>query len=141
MITKFLGRTISHLMSRISGAFLSPWVRIATIFVAEARLAIDGSNLSFTPKPRLKSGWLTRAHRSDLSFRLSAVELIELRRGDIPSPLARYFNIPFTRFAHRAPSSIRQCSFVRRRSDTMPRIRAQSIELREELKEMVSKAA
>jgi len=77
--------------------FFTPWARIPLIFVAEGALTIAERRISFAGRRRRVFGWRMVGVRSDLSFEYSASEIAAVEVADIPSPVARFFNIPFTR--------------------------------------------
>jgi hypothetical protein len=131
-----LGNDVTHIRG-----ILTPWMRIATVFVAEGALVIDGASVSFAPKARLRFGWLTRRLRSDLSFRFSAPELAGVEAANIPSPFARFFDIPFTRIRTVHPAPLDNFLLCVGGRISMPRIREQSLQLREMLQKMVVRSA
>jgi hypothetical protein len=119
---------------------LTPWTRIPTIFVAEGILTIADHNIAFVPRRRFRFGWRILGLRSDLSFEFLASELTAVEAADIPSPVLRYFDIPFTRIrTMRAPPLDNFLISLAARA-AMPRVRTQSFELQEQLKALASRS-
>jgi hypothetical protein len=141
LATKLLGRfDFPDDVAHIRG-LLMPWARIPLIFVAEGALTVDGHSAAFVGRRRRVFGWRTVGIRSDLSFAYSVSEIISVEAADMASPVARFFDIPFTRMrtAHPAPlDNFLLCVGGRL---SMPTIRAQSIELRHRLQEMARRSS
>lgn len=138
--TKLLGRyNFRNDAAHIRG-FLIPCARIPLIFVAEGALTLTEHRVAFAGRRRRVFGWRVVGVRSDLSFEFAANEIIAAEVADVPSPVARFFNIPFTRIR-----TVREAPFdnfllcVGGRV-SMPRIRAQSLELRHALQAMATKS-
>jgi hypothetical protein len=118
---------------------IMPWARIPLIFVAEGALTVDG-RVAFVGRRRQVFGWQTVGVRSDLSFEYSASEIVSVDAADMASPVAKFFDVPFTRMrtAHAAPlDNFLLCVGGRL---SMPTIRAQSLALRHRLQEMASRS-
>lgn len=139
LATKMLGRyDLDNNVTHIRG-ILTPWIRIATVFIAEGALSIDGTSVSFVPKARLRFGWVTRDFRSDLSFRFASSEIVSAESAHFPSPFAAYFDIPFTRVRTNQPAPLDNFLLCAGGRISMPGIRARSVELREELQQLLGK--
>jgi hypothetical protein len=120
-------------------SFFIPWVRLPVVFVAQGRLTVDRQTVAFTPRePRLFGGQLFGV-RSDLWFQYSGSELTAVEPADLGSPVAHFFDIPFTRIrtAHAPPlDNFLLCVGSR---FSMRRIRRQSLEMRHELLSLVGR--
>lgn len=122
--------------AHVRSAFI-PWARIPLIFVAQGRLSVDERAVLFSSRARSLFGWRIYGVRSDLSFRYPVSELTAVEPADMQSPVAHFFDIPFTRIrtAHAPPfDNFLLCVGGR---FAMPRIRKRSLELRHELLRLV----
>jgi hypothetical protein len=120
-------------------SFLMPWTRLPLVFVAQGRLTVDERTVAFTPRIHRIFGWRLFGVRSDLWFQYSASELAAVEPADLGSPVAHFFDIPFTRIrtAHAPPlDNFLLCVGGR---FSMPRIRKQSLELRRGLLSLVER--
>ena len=137
LATKLLGRFDLPQDAAQMRSFLMPWARLPLVFVAQGRLTLDVRTVAFTPREHRLFGWQLFGVRSDLWFQYSASELVAVEPADMGSPVAHFFDIPFTRIrtAHAPPlDNFLLCVGSR---FSMPRIRRQSLEMRQELLRLV----
>jgi hypothetical protein len=138
LLTKLLGTyQFPPNAVHIQGMF-APWIRIPTIFVAEGTLTMTGDNIAFAPRRRFRFGWRTRGALPDLPFELLAQEVKDVEAADIPSPVLRYFDIPFTRVRTVRAAPLDDFLVSAAAGAAMPRVRAQSLELRKQLQQCVN---
>jgi hypothetical protein len=111
----------------------TPWMRIPLIFVAQGGLTVDERAVVFTPRIQRLFGWRMHGVRSHLSFEYPGSELDAVEPADIQSPVAHFFNIPFTRIRTRHAPPLDNFLLCVGGRFAMPRIRKRSLELRQEL--------
>ncbi len=76
--------------------WLLPSRRIPVVAIASGLGRIDESKFSFRSKPFNIFGSTTK-NLMDLEFEISENELVSVTPASAPSPVIRYYNIPFTR--------------------------------------------
>ena len=139
LATKLLGRfDLPHDAAYVR-SFLIPWARLPLVFVAQGRLTVDQRTVAFTPRTHRLFGWRMFGVRSDLSFQYSASELAAVERADVGSPVAHFFDIPFTRIRTAHPPPLDNFLLCVGGRLSLPRIRKQSLELRHELLSLVDR--
>ena len=140
-VTRLIGRYDLPNDSPHARGVFAPWARIPLIFVAQGSLAVDERAVTFNPRVHRVFGWRMHGVRSELSFHYPTVELVGVEPADKQSPVAHFFDIPFTRIrtVHAPPlDNFLLCIGGR---FAMPRIRRRSLELRKELLNLVVKPA
>jgi hypothetical protein len=141
LLTKMLGRyKFPSGTSHISG-YVTPWMRVALIFVSEGALSIGDGRLSFQPERHRMFGWRMVNVRSDLAFDLPVGEIDMIEAADFSSPVAHLFDIPFTRVRTRLSPPLDNFLLCVGGRINMRSIRAQSIRLRSELLQLTEKTA
>jgi hypothetical protein len=111
---------------------LTPWMRIPVVFVSEGSLSV-GNRIVFTPQHHALFGWRMRNVRDELAFDLPASAISSIEPAAFASPVARLFDIPFTRVRTNSAPPLDNFLLCAGGRIALPRIRAQSLELREEL--------
>jgi hypothetical protein len=105
-------------------------MRIPIVYVAQGRLTITNSALRFRAAPPQMFGWQVLEVDSTLTFELTPRDIESVEPFTFPSPVARLFDLPFTRVRTTKPGlapDFLMCVGGRVR---IPRIRARSLELR-----------
>ena len=133
--TKLLGtygRSMEPGVAYLRGIWM-PWMRIPLIFVAQGRLALRGTGCEFVPHQRAPFGWRIRGGNPNLAFRLRPSEIVAVDPADFRSPVARLFDIPFTRVRTTQQGPTRDLLLCVGGRINVPRIRERSLELRRAL--------
>lgn len=112
---------------------LMPWTRVPLVCVAQGRLSLAGGRLAFAPTPFQAFGWLVRGTQRDLRWELGPSEIVAVEPADFSSPVARFFDIPFTRVRTGQPGLLGEFLLCVGGHVSMPKVRARSLELRRTL--------
>lgn len=133
LMTKMLGRFdlpdgVAHFRSAIM-----PWMRAPIVLVAQGKLEIDSHRIAFVPRPFRAFGWVVRDLRPDAAFEVPVPAITAVEPADVRSPVAQFFNIPFTRVRTTLPPPLDNILLCIGGRFSMPRIRERSIELRRAL--------
>ena len=94
--------------------FMAPWWRIPLIMTSAGRLRLENRTLSYEATP-----WelpFSRVYnlRSDWKFVLTAPDITAIEDFEAPSPVARYYNIPFAQRPHQQGRGVGRFLDVRR---------------------------
>jgi hypothetical protein len=111
------------------GVFMS-WMRIPIVYIAQGRLTITNTALRFRAAPPQMLGWQVLEVDSTITFELTPRDIQSVEPFTFPSPVARLFDLPFTRVRTTKPGlapDFLMCVGGRVR---VPRIRSQSVDLR-----------
>lgn len=108
---------------------LMPWMQIPIVYVSHGRLTI-ANTLRFRATPPRVFGWRVRDVDSTLTFELTPSDIRTVEPFTFPSPVARLFDLPFTRVRTTKPGLAHEFLICAGGRVLIPRIRAQSLELR-----------
>jgi hypothetical protein len=117
--------------------WLTPWMRIPLVFLAQGELTVGDRRIEFKPRHHSLFGWRMKDVRDDLAFDYTATELVAVESADFSSPVMRFFDLPFTRIRTRHAPPLDNFLVCAGGRLMVPRIRAQSLELRQELLALV----
>jgi hypothetical protein len=91
---------------------------------------MTGAALRFRAAPPHVFGWAVREVDSTLTFELTPSDIHSVEPFSFPSPVARLFDLPFTRVRTTKPGLAHDFLVCVGGRVLMPRIRARSLELR-----------
>jgi hypothetical protein len=95
--TKLLGTYKFRNDAAHARGLLMPWIRVPLLFLSEGALAVTEHSIVFAGQRHRMFGWRMVGVRSDLQFEHSVSEITSVEVVDFSSPVAKLFNIPFTR--------------------------------------------
>jgi hypothetical protein len=132
-VTKLIGNyKLPKDVASIRG-ILSPWMRVPLVLTAKGELSITESTISFKHIPHRVFGWIVRSPHKNLTFVLSIKDVTAIEPVDFGSPVARVFDLPFTRIHTAKAAPLDNFLLCIGGYINMPGIRAHSQELRQKL--------
>jgi hypothetical protein len=108
-------------------------MRVPLVLVAQGRLVVDGERLAFTSTPFRAPGWRAHGVLRDLRWELCRTEVTVVEPADVSSPVARLFDIPFTRVRSTRSGLLSEFLMCVGGRFSMPKVRTRSLELRKAL--------
>jgi len=135
----------ASLLQKLSGRFAFPdgtsyisnrimwWMRCPLAFEAHGELRLDRGALSFRSRPPAIYGHRFFLSLPELGFELRADRVLAVEPADFASPVARLFNLPFTRLRTREPAPLDDFLLAVGGKWSIRRIRAESLQLRQQL--------
>src|SRR5262245_26692927 len=107
-----------------------PWARAPIVYLAQGRLTIAATAVRFRAAPPAVFGWQVLNVDSTLSFELAPGDIQTLEPFAFSSPVARLFDLPFTRLRTTKLGFAHEFLVCVGGRVLMPRIRTRSLELR-----------
>lgn len=130
LVRKSLGRFRFPSGTAHLRGLLMPWARIPIVFVAQGSLTIADTALRFRATPPSVFGWQVQEVDATLTFELTPRDVEMVEPFTFPSPVARLFDLPFTRVRTTKPGLAHDFLVCVGGRVLIPRIRARSLELR-----------
>jgi hypothetical protein len=133
LLRKFSGRySLPSGTAHLRG-LLTPWMQIPIVYVAHGRITIANTAVRFRGTPPSVFGWQVRDVDSTLTFELTPSDIRTVEPFTFPSPVARLFDLPFTRVRTTKAGLAHDFLICVGGRVLIPRIRARSLDLRAEL--------
>ena len=133
VVQKLLGRyRLPPGTAHLQGLFM-PWARVPIVYVAQGPLSMDNVALRFRATSALLFGWRVREVDSTLTLELTPTDIQSVEPFTFDSPVARLFDLPFTRVRTSKTGIARDFLLCVGGRVLLPRIRARSLELRAKL--------
>ncbi|HKW12723.1 MAG TPA: hypothetical protein VJO33_20210 [Gemmatimonadaceae bacterium] len=129
LLRKFSGRYPLPSGTAHLRGLLMPWMQIPIVYVAHGRIMF-ANTLRFRATPPRVFGWQVRDVDHTLTFELTPSEIQTVEPFTFPSPVARLFDLPFTRVRTTKPGLAHDFLICVGGRVLIPRIRARSLELR-----------
>ena len=120
---------------------VTPWMRVPLVMLAQGRLSVGGGRLTFLATPFRAPGWRVGGVQRDLRWEIDRGELTAVEPADFSSPVAKLFDLPFTRVRTARPGLLADFLVCVGGRFSMPRIRERSLRLRRALQGAVPGAA
>lgn len=119
-------------VTHLRGVFM-PWMRMALVLNAQGELGFYQRSLVFKQRPFKAFGWRVQDQHRKLSFSLDADDVVSIEPCDFSSPVARLFDLPFTRVRTRRDGVQQDFLLCVGGRLAMPLIKARSVDLRQTL--------
>jgi len=130
VVEKMLGRYRIPPGTAHARGLLMSWMRVPIVYVAQGRLTITPTAVRFRATPPQMFGWQALDVDSTLTFELTPNDIQSVEPFTFPSPVARLFDLPFTRVQITKPGLAPDFLICVGGRVGIPRIRARSLELR-----------
>ncbi len=135
---KLLGRLrFGPDVTHVRGTVL-PWARMPIAYVAAGALEIGPGVVRFRPRVFPVFGWRIHGLHPIAAWEISASEVKAVEPADFPSPVTRYFDIPFTRLRTTRPAPLDTLLVCAGGRLSVARIRSGSLDLRKALQGLIA---
>jgi hypothetical protein len=133
MTSKLLGRfEIPEDVAFIQHVIMA-WTRVPLALQAQGTVSLNDVSFSFRPTPYRVFGFRVSSPLQGLRFDLAPSDVTIVEPADFCSPVARTFDVPFTRIRTSRPGPLDNFLLCVGGRVAMPRIRSQSHDLRQRL--------